>query len=113
MNENGRFKICPNCGHVWENREKFLKDDDVTLVGYQVQFKVLTAGMFLFNHSCRGTMALEVSAFEDLYDGPIFQDRATGTGDCPGYCLERHILDPCPAKCECAFVREIIQLLVK
>jgi len=69
--------------------------------------------IFLFNHSCKGTLGLEVSAFEDLYDGPIFQGRATGSDDCPGYCPHEDSLDPCLVKCECAFVREIIQILKK
>ncbi len=111
MKNQTPFKTCPNCGFAWNNREDFLIDDDVVIVGYQVHFKNLRAGIFLFNHSCKGTFALEVSSFEDLYDGPVFEKRATRSIDCNGYCLRKESLDPCAAECECAFVREIIQLI--
>ena len=105
------FKVCPNCKFVWHNREEFMSDENVTIIGYQVRFKSLEEGFFLFNHSCRGTFAVMVRDFADLYDGPVFQERATGSDECPGHCLHKNALDPCPAKCECAFVREIIQIL--
>lgn len=31
--------------------------------------------------------------------------------DCPGYCLHADELAPCPASCECAFVRDVLQLV--
>jgi len=111
MKKDNQFKICPKCDYVWKNRDDFLCDNTVSIIGYQVNFKNLTSGLFLFNHSCNGTFSLKVSAFEDLYSGPIFQERATGSDDCPEYCLHKSTLDPCPATCECAFAREIIQLL--
>ncbi len=106
----GDFKVCPNCEYIWNTRDDFMNDPEVSIIGYQVNFNVLKAGLFLFNHSCKGTFAIEVKPFADLYDGPIFSERATGTDDCPGYCLRKENLDLCPAKCECAFVRHIIQL---
>ena len=80
-------------------------------MGYQARFKALKAGIFLFNHSCGTTIALQAGVFEDMYKGPIFQKRAAGTEECPGYCLVKHELRPCPVQCECAFVREIIQAI--
>jgi hypothetical protein len=50
-----------------------------------------------------------VEKFADLHDGPVYQTRKTGTRDCPQYCLHKDELAPCPARCECAFVREILQ----
>jgi hypothetical protein len=35
----------------------------------------------------------------------------TGTAECPEFCLHRSKLNPCPAKCECAYIREIIQAI--
>ena len=87
-----------------------MQDDGISILGYQVHFESLEEGLFLFNHSCKGTLSVSVAAFKDLYDGPVFEIRATGTGDCPGHCLHEDELSPCPAICECAFVREIIQL---
>lgn len=113
-NEMGKvdsFKTCPACGHSWENRDAFIEDENVSIVGYQARFESLKAGIFMFNHSCRGTLALDVDSFADLYDGPIFTKRFTGSDDCPEYCQHKSNLLPCPTECECAFVREIIQRL--
>ena len=105
------FKRCTSCTAVWRTRDEFLADPDVKLVGYQAHFEDLKAGFFLFNHSCRTTVAMDVEDFLDLYDGPIFRQRATGGPDCMGYCLHRDELRLCPAQCECAFVREILQIV--
>ena len=105
------FKTCPNCGFVWPTREAFLKDPALQLVGYQVNFKKLKLGLFLFNHTCKATLAMHANAFWDLYQGAVFLDRATGSEQCPKYCLHQDELSPCPAQCECAFVREIIQII--
>lgn len=105
------FKECRVCNRQWKTRDDFLADEEVVLVGYQANWIVLEKGLFLFNHSCHGTLSLEVCEFSDLYDGPIFQERKTGSEDCAGYCLHRSELKPCPASCECAYVREILQLL--
>jgi hypothetical protein len=113
MDNEKNFNQCPNCSFTWKSREKFLNDADISLIGYQASFKELTAGSFLFNHSCKTTMGIAVSFFTDLYDGPVFQTRATGTAECPGLCLHQDNLNPCPVKCECAFVRKIIQKIKK
>jgi hypothetical protein len=114
MNKNNKqscFKKCPVCGFEWSSRDTFLNDKNITLVGYQVNFEVLKEGLFLFNHNNWATMAIEVKYFSDMYDGPIFKRKATGTRECPEYCLHRDNLNPCPVICECVFVREIIQIL--
>ncbi len=38
-----------------------------------------------------------------------FEERKTSGEDCPGYCLHETELRSCPAHCECAYIREIIQ----
>jgi len=81
------------------------------LIGYQSDFKELEAGLFLFNHSCKGTLAIEAGEFADLYDGPIFSGRAIGSYECPDYCRRKDKLKPCTVKCECAYVREIMQIV--
>ncbi|MBD3224971.1 MAG: hypothetical protein GF313_09585 [Caldithrix sp.] len=111
MDKNNNFKVCPSCGFEWKYRKEFVEDDNLCIVGYQANFKHLTAGLLLFNHSCKSTLALQVSVLRDLYEGPVFREKATGTDECPGYCLNKHNLDACQAECECAFVREIIQRL--
>ena len=107
------FKKCTVCGATWRTRAKFLSDPALVLVGYQVDFRELTARLFLFNHSCRSTLAIQAEAFTDLYDGPVFETRATGSEACGSHCLHVQDLEPCPAACECAFVREIIQIIKK
>jgi hypothetical protein len=110
-NSSKPFKQCSMCKVTWESQAEFLEDDRLTIVGYQVNFGKLTEGFFLFNHSCGTTLAIEVGKFQALYDGPIFAERATGGDDCMKYCLHINELRPCPAKCECAYVREIIQII--
>ena len=108
------FKICSLCGHIWKTRDDFLSDPQIRLGGYQARLKELVAGIFLFTHvrsDCKTTLGLRAEVFADLYDGPIFTDRLTDTESCPQYCKKPSELDPCPNKCECAFVREILQIV--
>jgi len=105
------FKKCPKCNFVWIRREDFLRDQKLNIIGYEISDGGLVDGLFLFNHDCGTTLALKVEKFKDLYDGPIFKERLTGSDDCHGNCLYKSNLEPCPAKCECAYVREIIQIL--
>ena len=109
--ETAFFKRCSKCQTEWASREDFLRDPDLVIIGYQVSFDDLNEGLFYFNHSCKTTLAIYAREFVDLYQGPIFSIRATGTEDCPGHCLHKSVLKPCPAKCECAFVREVIQII--
>ncbi len=108
---DGAFKTCPVCNTAWHSRADFLSDSELELIGYQVSFRDFTAGIFLFNHTCKGTLAIRAQAFRDLYEGPIFSQRAIGTSDCPGHCLHESDLDPCSTHCECAYVREIMQII--
>jgi len=106
------FKICSACNFVWAERNVFLGDHGIKATGYQVDFNRLKSGLFLFKHaSCHSTISIPAGEFTDLYNGEIFEMRSTGKGDCPGYCLRKNELRPCPAKCECAFVREVLQLV--
>ena len=110
--EEVSFKICSSCGFIWNSRQQFLCDPQTELIGYQVNFRRINHGLFLFNHdSCKSTIAVKAEYFFDLYNGIIYQERQTGKKHCPGYCLHNSELSPCPAKCECAFVREILQII--
>lgn len=107
------FKQCPKCSFQWPRQLDFLGDPSLEAIGYQANFGDLMAGIFLFNHDCNGTLAVPADAFKDLYAGPIFKERATASRECPGHCLHEDDLDPCPARCECAYVREILQVVKK
>lgn len=105
------FKQCLNCKTLWTDRDSFLTDPGIELIGYQVHFKNLELGALMFNHSCGSTLALKAELFSDLYQGPFFDKPATGSDECPGYCLRQSQLAPCKARCECAYVREILQIV--
>jgi len=105
------FKQCPACEKVWPTRENMLADNDVYIIGYQAHFENLSLGLFLFNHSCNGTFSIPADEFIDMYNGPVFDENLSGTKDCPGYCRHQKQLEPCPMQCECAYIREIIQML--
>jgi hypothetical protein len=108
---NFYFKECPKCGFNWKLRDDFLDDRNVKIIGYQTNFIELSAGLFFFNHSCKGTFTIRANEFSDLYHGPFFEIRSTGNEECPDYCLYKEELRRCPVKCECAYVREIIQII--
>jgi hypothetical protein len=105
------FRTCRICNATWQTREDFISDPDIVIVGYQVHFKALTEGFFLFNHNCRDTISIKAGEFSDLYKGPMFENRLAGTDECPGHCLHEEDLGPCPSECECAYVREIIRII--
>jgi hypothetical protein len=105
------FRKCPSCGHTWYARDAFLADPGIKIVGYQVNYDTLLAGTFIFSHPCGATLPLSVRNFNGLYEGPIFKERATDTEDCPGYCLYQDRLDACDSRCECAYVRNIIDII--
>lgn len=106
------FKRCTSCGKMWADRNAFLADPAICIIGYQVNFEQLKLGYYLFNHTaCLTTLAVHAAQFVDLYDGPIYSQSKTGGEDCGGHCLREYDLDPCYAECECAYVREIIQII--
>ena len=105
------FEQCPSCKALWPTRVGFLADPGVRLIGYRVSFANLLAGVFLFHHRCEAMVTIHAGEFANLYDGPIFETPRTGGDKCLGYCLRVEELRPCPAQCECAFVREIVHLV--
>lgn len=108
------FKKCGKCGYEWETRKDFLDDENIELVGYQAHFENLELGLFLFNHvNCKTTLSVYAKCFMDLYTGPIFSENKNGQNDCPGFCLEKRSLSPCPVQCECACIRELIDIITK
>jgi signal transduction histidine kinase len=104
-----KFRECPDCGVVWPSQEDFLNDTALSLVGYQVHFEKLMAGILQFSHACGTTLAVSVSDFRHLFGGKTFDQRLTDTDACPGYCKSEDELSPCPAECQCAQIREVLQ----
>ncbi len=108
------FKKCPSCGEIWQTQKAFIIDELLVLNGYKADFEKLEYGMFFFTHnkeSCHSTMVIEVSDFINLYNGEVYSERKTGSDECPRYCLDEEQIDRCGAICECAFVRELLQII--
>ena len=116
MEENANFKTCPCCFHVWPSRQAFLSDPNLEINGYQVDFKRLERGMFFFTHKtepCHSTLTIMMSEFRDLYSGKTYHKNKALSEGCPRYCIDEKQLDRCDELCECAFVREVIQTIIK
>jgi hypothetical protein len=112
--EMDAFKTCPMCNQRWLTRDDFISDPKIKLLGYQANFDVLTLGIVLFNHEiCFDTLAAKVKDFADLKTGPVYRGKKTGSDECPGYCLYECNLNLCLAKCECAWVRGVLQQLAR
>ena len=106
------FKKCTCCAFPWFSRTEFLQDRNTELIGYQANFSQLELGYFLFNHlTCESTIAIPAGLFKDMYAGPLFSERLTGTDACQGLCEDMDAIEPCHAQCECAYVREIMQII--
>ena len=106
------FKSCSSCHTSWKSQDNFLSDPSLEMVGYQVHFKDLEEGLFLFNHHiCKSTISVKSGKFKNLYDGPLFTENKSGSENCPEYCIYKTNLQACPEQCECAYVREIIQTI--
>lgn len=93
-----------------------MSDPLISVVGYQVNFGDLQEGFFLFNHlseGCKTTLGVPAGHFFDLHKGSVFKGRPTAAEGCGGHCLRKDDIAPCPAMCECAFVRDILQTVAK
>ncbi len=110
------FKTCSQCKKEWISREDFLGDPEVVAIGYQANFEWLKSGFFLFNHTrknCRTTVSVPAEVFFDLFEGPLFERKTVSPPACPGYCLHKEEMRSCPTQCECNFVRDILQTIIK
>ncbi|MBC8207466.1 MAG: hypothetical protein ISR85_06670 [Kiritimatiellales bacterium] len=110
------FKICTSCHASWPTLEEFLSDPEVMLAGYQAHFDDLLGGLFLFSHvhdGCYTTLGIPVGQFVSLSKQPILNKRSEPTQGCPGLCVREGALELCPLKCECNWVREVLQTIKK
>ena len=114
MANSETFKICPMCATEWKTLNDFVNDQSLEINGYRADFEKLEWGLFYFTHQkqeCFSTMVIEANEFLSLYSGKEYTERRTGQEDCPGYCLDKEQLNRCDALCECAFNREVIQII--
>lgn len=108
------FKTCTNCGHVWSSMEEFLSDPELKMNGYQVHFDNLEGGLFFFTHlheDCLTTIAIQVTDFLSLNDRPLLAKRDEQLCTGSSFCVHKNDLQPKPVKCECSWVREILQTI--
>lgn len=108
------FKVCSMCSKIWVSRDEFLDDKTLKLNGYHADFEKLECGLFYFTHNveaCYSTLAIEAKDFLDLYSGKKYTEIRAGKDGCPRYCLEKEQLSRCNVHCECAFNREVMQII--
>ena len=108
------FKTCSCCSTAWKTRNEFLSDPYLKLNGYQICMVDLEYGLFLFTHlveGCFSTIAINIFAFSDLYDGLKYRENRALSPECPRYCIDEQNLERCESLCECAYVREIMQII--
>jgi len=106
------YKTCKQCGKSWPDRGGFLSDPQVFLSGCQMEIEQPPASCFLFDHrapGCGTTIAIRVSEFDELYDGPRHKVKWGLSAKCPGMCHDPVNLEPCDKECACAYVRQILQ----
>ena len=109
------FKKC-SCGSQWRTRELFLSDPHIELTGYMADCEKLKLGLLLFLHrkkNCCTTLTIYAGQVKDLYRGPIFKKKLTGTRQCPGICFREEIMAACPRQCECAWVTVVLEKIKK
>lgn len=114
MTASAPFKICPCCRTTWGTVDEFIDDRTVTLNGYKADLKDLEFGLFFFTHTignCGSTMAFEVNDFLSLFSGEQYIENKALSPECPRYCIDEKQLARCDALCECAFVREVSQII--
>lgn len=94
--------------------EDFLNDPTVVLLGYQVHFRQMSSGFFLFNHMrCRSTMGLDAGLFTHMSDVPLFNECQLRDTRCPEYCLRSGLSEEPPELCDCSYVQGIVHRIQK
>lgn len=106
------FRFCKQCRREWADRAAFLADPGLVLSGCQMDTERPAGSALLFDHKvagCGTTIAVPVGAFEDLCRGPAHKVNWAPSAKCLKMCFDPRNLEPCPAPCSCACVREILQ----
>ena len=106
------FKRCKVCNHKWRDRDSFILDPAIELIGYQAKPDNLNRGMYLFTHECGTTLAVYVENFLDLYKGPKYSLSMESNNKCPGYCRIEDELSDCGLECSCVHFRKIMTIML-
>ncbi|GMW01693.1 MAG: hypothetical protein AMXMBFR84_28300 [Candidatus Hydrogenedentota bacterium] len=105
--------ICRGCNQVWLEREGLISDPAIALAGYQANFDNLESGRFVFTHECGASFSVCVKSFLTLCAEHVHTGYRLNGEACPGYCMHEHELDPCGAECECAYIRNVLDVVRK
>ena len=109
------FKKCTCCGTEWKNLNDLIRDEQVQIIGYQAAFTDSYEGLFFFAHrtkECGTTIAIPVSCFATLYEGPDYTEQLACTELCNGLCQSFYDFGGCSKECEMRWVRDIIEVLI-
>ncbi len=108
------FKKCSCCGDEWPTLSDLIRDEQVKIIGYQAAFSDSYEGLFFFSHQtedCGTTIAIPVSCFEKLHDGPEYTQTLACTELCSGLCQSFYDFGTCPRECGMRWARDIISVL--
>jgi hypothetical protein len=109
------FKKCTCCGNEWAALTDLIRDEQVQIIGYQAAFTDSYEGLFFFAHrteECGTTIAVPVSSFVNLYEGPEFTAHLECTELCNGLCHSFFDFGGCSKECDMRWVRDVIEVLV-
>jgi hypothetical protein len=112
---NKSFKKCACCGNEWANLNNLIRDEQVQIIGYQAAFTDSYEGLFFFAHrtkECGTTIAIPVSCFANLYEGPEYTAHLECTELCNGLCQSFYDFGVCSKECDMRWVRDIIEVLI-
>ena len=110
------FTTCKHCGKTWPDREAFVADAGISISGCQVDTRHPAESALLFDHrsaDCGTTMALPLRRFQDLCTGPRHKVSWAKSKMCPGMCSDPRDTAPCAKECSCAYVRAVLQEVMK
>ena len=106
------FKKCTACAKIWRSCSEFLSDPELLLAGYQTNFLDPGKGFFVFHHNapgCGTTLGVAADAFSELYSLPLMIDRPKNIDEQD--CLYHSNFMPRPARCECEYVRAMVEII--
>ncbi len=112
--ESEVFKTCSLCETEWGDLVTFVRDEELTLKGYQPKFGSPENGLFLLTHSCEGcgsTLAIKAGMLKELHGGPFYDDLNVGKDGCERHCINQNSFEPCDQECSMRWVRDILQIL--
>ncbi len=72
MDDTIPFKICTNCGRIWDFQSEFLDDPNIVFIGYQPHFEDPLLAFLLFNHrECGTTLNVRISSLQHPETEPV------------------------------------------